>query len=300
MNHQELLQNLMNKNFKIFSGRASLIGDTIMFLPVLNYLELKYPNSYKIFPISQKTSQSAPLFINHPLIDKIHILGEYEGLSKEDAELIKSCQVSINPFPQHPDVQDWWNYYNCTEETFRMAGLDIGEFHSMPEEFKKPKLSKWFKTQKYEKTIAIWPFAGYNQSSTRNPSNIWWEKTLKHIEDNFNSKIFHFGAESEPNLGKDLKNYYNMTSLSFFEMIKMSLGCDLMIGTDSGSSWVIGAYGAPQINLIIKNAPNHFKNLEAFAPENYLNNKIDLFGLNGPDSISSEDIINTLKNFYEN
>jgi ADP-heptose:LPS heptosyltransferase len=288
----------VNKNFKIFSGRASLIGDTIMFLPVLNYLELKYPNSYKIFPISQKTSQSAPLFINHQLIDKIYILGEYEGVSQKDIDLIKSCDIVINPFPQHPDVHDWWNYYNCVEETFRMAGFNINEFKSMPEQFKKPKLEKWFQTEKYPKTIAIWPFAGYNQNPKRNPSKEWWKKTLKEIEDNFNFQIFHFGATSEPNLGENLNNYHNMTHLSFFEMIKITLGCDVMIGTDSGSSWVIGAYGFPQINLIIKNAPNHIQNLEAFAPENYLNNKIDLFGLEGTDSIMPNEIVTNLKNFY--
>jgi ADP-heptose:LPS heptosyltransferase len=289
----------MGKELKIFAGRASLIGDTIMFLPVLNYLELKYPNSYKIFPISQKTSQSAPLFINHPLIDKIHILGMHEGVSEKDMDLIRSCQIVINPFPQHPDVHDWWNHYNCVEETFRMAGFNIEEFKSLPNELKKPKLNKWFKTEKYSNTIAIWPFAGYNQNPKRSPSKSWWEKTLKDLENKFNCKIFHFGDPSEPNLGQNLNNYSNMTHLSFFEMIRMTLGCDLMIGTDSGSSWVIGAYGFPQINLIIKNAPNHFQNIKAFAPENYLNNKIDLFGLEGPDSIDCTEIINNLKDLFK-
>ena len=72
------------KNIKIFGGRGSLIGDTIMFLPALNILEKLFPNSYKIFPISQKTSYSAVFFLNHPLIDKIHILEKWEGLGQND------------------------------------------------------------------------------------------------------------------------------------------------------------------------------------------------------------------------
>jgi ADP-heptose:LPS heptosyltransferase len=282
----------MNKNFKLFSGRASLIGDTIMFLPALNYLETKYPNSYKIFPISKKTSQSAPLFINHPLIDKIYVLEQEESLSVQDIKLIKDCDLAINPFPNHPDVKDWYNYYNCIEETIRMAGINLKEFNSLPVDLKKPKLEKWFKISKNEKTIAIWPFACYGVDTGRNPSIEWWQKLLKILDKDY--RVFHFGADAEPNLGEGLNNYYKLTNLSFLEMIKITLGCDLSIGTDSGSSWVIGAYGFPQINLILKNSPEHKQNFNAFSPENYLNNKIDLIGLNGKDSINIQDLLNSI------
>ena len=50
---------------KIFAGRGSLIGDTVMFLPALTILEKVFPNSYKIFPISQKTSYSSVFFLNN-------------------------------------------------------------------------------------------------------------------------------------------------------------------------------------------------------------------------------------------
>lgn len=283
----------MNKNFKIFGGRASLIGDTIMFLPVLNYLEKKYPDSYKIFPISKKTSQSAPLFINHPLIDKIYVLEQEESLSIQDIKLIKECDFAINPFPAHPDVNDWYNYYNCIEETVRMAGIDLKEFNCLPEDLRKPKLEKWFKTNKNEKTIAIWPFANYGVENARNPSDKWWKNLLSILDKEY--KILHFGSPLEPNLGENLNNYYNLTNLSFFEMVRITLGCEFSIGTDSGSSWVIGAYGFPQINLILKNSPNHIKNFTAFSPENYLNNKIDLIGLDGKDSITKEKVIESIK-----
>lgn len=285
----------MDKNFKIFTGRGSLIGDTIMFLPILNYLENKYPNSYKIFPISQKTSQSAPLFINHPLIDRIHILGTHEGLSEDDLKMAQECNLIINPFPDHPDKSDWYNYYSCVDETVRMAGIDLEDFKLMPENLKKPKLEKWFKLNKYENTIAVWPFACYGVDTDRNPSVIWWKNILKVIEEKFNYTILHFGAENEPNLSEGSKNYFKMTNLSFFEMIRITLGCRLSIGTDSGSSWVIGAYGLPQINLVLKNAINHNRNYSAFAPENYLNNKIDLIGLDGKDCITEQQIINSIK-----
>ena len=87
---------------KIFAGRGSLIGDTVMFLPALTILEKVFPNSYKIFPISQKTSYSSVFFLNHPLIDKIHIVEKHEALGSNDIELAKKCDVFIDPFPQHP------------------------------------------------------------------------------------------------------------------------------------------------------------------------------------------------------
>ena len=61
---------------------GGLIGDTICSLPTLLYFEKKYPGSYKIWPIEKKVSFIAPLFLNHPLIDKIKISGgwgEFNG-----------------------------------------------------------------------------------------------------------------------------------------------------------------------------------------------------------------------------
>jgi ADP-heptose:LPS heptosyltransferase len=59
---------------KIWGVRSGMIGDMIMALPILNWLEQIYPHSYKYWVIGQRFSQALPLFINHPMIDKIHIL----------------------------------------------------------------------------------------------------------------------------------------------------------------------------------------------------------------------------------
>lgn len=282
--------------FKVFGVRQGMIGDSIMALPILNYLDQKYPNSYKYWCIGKKFSQSAPLYISQKLIDKIWILENDELMGKKDIEEAKKCDLFINPNPQHPDVEDWWNHFSCTEETFRMAGFDLKEFHQMENHCKKPKLEPWFKYQKYSNTIAVWPFAHYGKDKRRNPTPEWWKILLKEIEDVYKFNIFHFGAEDEPDLGEGLKNYKKLTQLSFFEMIKITLGCNLSIGTDSGSSWVIGAYGMPQINILTKWMPYHITNFCAFSPENYLNNKIDHISLNGTDDIIHTDVINSISN----
>ena len=58
---------------KIWGTAFSLIGDLIMSLPQLNYYKSKYKDIYVTFVIHKKISYCAPLFFNHPLIDKIYI-----------------------------------------------------------------------------------------------------------------------------------------------------------------------------------------------------------------------------------
>ena len=66
-----------DKNFKIWGVSFSLIGDLIVGLPQLTYFEKKYPGSYKYWGIHKKMSHAAPLFYNHPLIDRIKITSSY-------------------------------------------------------------------------------------------------------------------------------------------------------------------------------------------------------------------------------
>ena len=85
----------MDKNFKIFGVRAGLIGDSIMALPILNYLENKYSNSYKIWVIEKKCSQAAPIYINHPLIDKILISSSKQILDDLSSSLPNVTDTNV-------------------------------------------------------------------------------------------------------------------------------------------------------------------------------------------------------------
>ena len=178
-----------------------------------------------------------------------------------------------------------------------MAGLPIDLYHNLPKEQQVPKLAKWFPIEKRPKTIALWGWAGFGIENRRNPSLDWYEKLCKLIIGETEFKIFRFGHPKEPDL---VTNEYiqDFRHLDFFGQIKMTLGCDLAINTDSGSGVALAAYGHKQINLIIKNAPNHIDNFLAFCPKNCNNNGINLVGLDGTDSIKFEDVlaaINQLK-----
>lgn len=282
------------KTLSAWFSRASLIGDTVMFLPVLNYLNLWYPNCYTIFPISRKTSQSVPLFVNHPRIDRIHVLQEYEGMGPDDIKMAESCELKVDCFPSHPFEQDWYNYRNIYEETWIMAGIGLGGYHNLESSLQKPKLYPYFDTVRDKKSIAIWPFAGYGRDNERSPSEVWWKSAMADLV-KMGYRIFHFGHFDEYNFEGDFapQDYVNLTQWNFFDQIKASLKCGLSIGTDSGSSLIMGAYEFPQITLLTNWNVGHVKNFLALAPNSP--NNISLFAENGCDNISKESVLEKVK-----
>lgn len=298
---------LTGKNFKIWGVRHGIAGDLIFALPVLNYLDIKYPDSFKYWVISKKCSQFAQLFLNHPLIDKIHILENKESLGQRDIELANTCNIIINTEPQCPDGMPgttgkscWWNYYNCYEMAFRMAGFDVEEYRKMPKELQYPVLNQWFDVEKQKKTIAIWPFTSY-LNSPRAPSKEWWLNFVYLILTNTDYNIYQFGGLNDPDIFHYNGRYTTLTrikkynSLPVLDQYKLALGCDININTNSGSGIILGAYGKEQTTLLTNDAPNHFQNPLAFAPLNYKNNNTNIFVPGGFDNLPQETVIEKIK-----
>lgn len=274
------------KNFKIIGLRPSKGGDLITSLPVLNLLEQQYPNSYKTVSIAKKNSVFAPLLFNHPLIDRIHINEILERPNKEDIDFYNSHDLIIPPNLNHPNPF-WYNEIGMVEENFVMMDYNWEELEP---ELRIPKLVKWFDTPKYEKTIAIWPMAGNGGDIRRSPTQDWYQKLCNRITNETNYDIIQLGHPNDFRIIDSSKNY---NDLDFFEQIKMTLGCSLMIGTDAGSSLVIGAYGFPQITLLTNWQNLHTSNFEALAPMNSRN--ISLFAPENCDNISHDSVINAIK-----
>ena len=309
---------------KIWGTSFSLIGDLIMSLPQLNYFKKKYPDSYIYFVIHKKIAYSAPLFFNHPLIDKIHISEKWSEFGQNDYEIAKDCHVSTAVIDKNaksilkrvPSNQ-WYNKRNCIYENALMSGInDLNKILTEDELY--PKLYQWFdvgfdSTQKkggytFKKKessenknlsdyISIWPFAAYGRSETRSPSEKWWIDAVNQIIKK-GHKVLHCGYFTEPNLSDDNNNYKKITELSFFDQIKISLATKLSIGTDSGSMWVLGAYNHPAIHLMTNWSENHKSNFSAFEPVN--NHSITLFEQGGCDNIKIENMISSLSGFKDN
>lgn len=299
--------NKEGKNFKIFGFRSDLIGDTCMALPLLNYFEKLCPNSYKIWHILGKCHQAAPLWLNHPLIEKIKISKNLESYDEEDYELMSKCDIVINTRPQHK-IPDWYNYFNCVEETIQMAGIDLNHFNQvLTKEEQKPRLYRYFSVgeinenhagycknelteNKQNKTISIKPFCGYGRGFNRCPSEAWWKDLINNIID-LGFKVNHYGFINEPILSNRAE-YKNLTQLSFFDQIKSSLDSLITIGSDCGFMWINGAFSHKAIHLITNWQINHKKNLMSLCPAN--DNSIDLFYEFGSQP-NQEEVLNRLK-----
>ena len=310
----------MNDNIKIWGTSFSLTGDLVMSLPQLTYFKKKYPNSYVYFVIHKKISYCAPLFFNHPLIDRIRISDEWSEFGSNDYEIAMNCEVlttSINKqkkfienrIPVDPD--DWWNKRDCIQQNAYMSKIyDLKETLSEDELY--PNLIKWFddgieipqkkgaytykkilnkENKRLEKAISIWPFAAYGRSQTRSPSVQWWNKLVdKLIKKKI--RVFHCGYITEPSVSDNNNYYFKITDQEFLDQIKLSLATNISIGTDSGSMWVLGAYSHNSLCLSTNWAKNHISNLDAFIPRN-INGK-SIYSQDGCDNIDIEHVIDLI------
>lgn len=269
---------------RIFGFHSNLIGDLVMALPCLNYYEKLYPGSYKIWHIDGKCAQAAPVFFNHPLIDRIKISKNPESYDAEDFELMRKCEIVINTRPEHTDLY-WYNKRSCVEETALMAGVNLDKFNDLSIKEREPSLNMWFKPGLFDsksvgyckkdyipeltdknKIIAIKPFSGYGPGSKRSPSRLWWEILVSELIE-LGYTVRHFGFVNEPLLSMS-KNYQRFTHLSFFEQIKVALDSKVSVLCDDGFAWILGAYKHPSIQILCFWQDKHTENPLAFAPIN--------------------------------
>ena len=281
------------KNLKIIGLRPSKGGDLITSLPVLHLLEKKYPNSYKTVSVAKKNSVFAQLLYNHPLIDRIHINEILENSNKEDIDFFKSHDLIIPPNLQHPDPY-WYNKQHMVQENFTMMGLD---WCDLEPELRAPRLVNWFDVEHSPKTVAIWPMAGNGLDIKRSPTKQWYKKLLLRIMKETDFKIIQFGHPNDFDIldASECCNgrFFVAKQLDFFAQIKRTLGCSFMIGTDAGSSLVMGAYEFPQITLLTDWMDNHVSNFEALSPMN--KNNISIFERGGCDNINQDEVIKAVK-----
>ena len=276
---------------------------------MLTYFEKKYPNSYKYFVIEKKVAECAPLYFNQPLIDKIHITGQWGGFSDSDIRLAKSCDAHATFENIKHDTPDWYNYRCQVEETARLGGIyDLKEV--LTEEEMMPKLERWFDVgyQNFEEgtyvgahhqdnayfngSIAIWPFAMAVHAG-RSPSVEWWKRLVDTlILEGY--RVLQFGYSSDPILSENKDGFYKrFNDNSYFDQVRFALATNFSIGTDSGNMWVMGAYSHPAIHLITNFLPGHSKNVLALAPIN--KNATNLFVEDGVDNIKYNDIVSKIK-----
>lgn len=274
----------MGSHIKIWGMSYGLIGDLVAGLPLLNYFEKKYPNSYKYWVIEKKCSFIAPIFFNHPLIDKIKITDNWGSIGESDKIEMSKCDILV-PYGEgvKHSTPDWWNYYDLVEETALLHGItDLTEVLDQEEMF--PRLYRWFDVgidnpnshtytksnsnyvDPFQGSVAIWPFGQGDQAYGRNPSVSWYDSLIKKLNHK-GIRVFHYGRKTEPNL-TNCANYTKMTNLSFFNQLKACLASDIVLGPNTGPMWIVGAYSHPAIHLMTSYLPTHTQNPLSLAPYN--------------------------------
>lgn len=280
------------KSFSIWGIRGSLLGDCVGALTVLNSLEQLYPGSYKFWQVAKKCSVIAPLFIDHPLIDRIVISDCDEGIGLRDLELMRGCDIAINVMPEHPREHDYPNHRSFYFETFIMSGLSDHHYLSLPPEQRLPKLVKWFRPEARltakSKIVALWPQAGYGKEPKRSPDKAWYQSFVDQLKAD-GCDIIQFGHPAD----FELEGVCRRTHIDFFQQVRETLSCDLVISTDSGSGLIFAAYEHPQITLTAPHWPGHVRNLDALAPQN--RNGHVFLNVRGASHISQADVVTKVR-----
>ena len=312
----------MGKDFKIWGFGYGLIGDLIASLPLLTYFEKKYPGSYKIFVIEKKCAQAVELFVNHPLIDRIKVTDNWDGVGETDREIAGACDIRDSawqdvsmprgkPGGWH-SPKKWYNHYSFVEEIARLYGVDVDDFNEvLTEEEKLPRLCRWFdigfdKSKevggyshnnsfympdgKIANNIAIWPFAGYGDSHGRSPSEGWWGKCISELI-RLGFSVHHFGLDKK--ILSDSSSYVKYTEMSFFEQIRLSLASELVVGCESGPMWIHGAHMHPAVHLMTNWMSGHLSNLLSLNPVN-INSDV-LFNKESCDHIPLKRVVDSIQ-----
>lgn len=246
---------------KAIGCRPHLIGDSLMAATIPRYLKHRCPGLQMNWAIAAKCAQAAPLYIDHPDIDRIVICkgDAYEG----HEDLARQCDIVFDPLPQHAN-DNWVNQPGRTiySETWLMAGLSLSEYEALPKDEQVPTLSQWFKTERRPKSVAIWPGARQGEKENRrNPPYEWWVSLVSRLEGE-GYVVYQCGHPNDGGpFGLDVRQR------SFMDLIALSLGCDLAIGTDSGSMIALAAYhSTPTLSLLSPHWPGHVSNPLAFGP----------------------------------
>lgn len=290
------------KNLRVWGVRGSRLGDTCMAAPTLAWLRQRFPDCYTHWQIARRHAEAGvPLWLNHPLIDQIVVSDCEEGMGPRDIAIAETCQIRFNLMPEHPDGdRNWATRYTIWEETWRMAGLPIGEYRALSAYDQRCHLTQWFEVERQPKrSIALWPASNYGVRQdwhSRYPSRQWMMNLVFRLE----AEGYHIIQCGHP---KDYANeggplacratsVLDARQMSFVEQVRLSLGCDAIIGTDSGSTLVLAAYeSVPTIQLLTDHMPGGQTPL-AFASNSPTN--VPLFAAGSADNISIDTVVQTV------
>ena len=232
------------KNILLNQGQA---GDLCINTVAAQIFKSKWPDEILVMSINKKWVDLAPLFYNHPYIDGIHVWEGYDNWpSEKDKDFIRNNFEKVRvASPMMPHTSNgWWKKFHQTTECVIMNGIkNESEMKDYSNGFS-CYLEKWFDVEYYHKWVAFAPFAGwYNQN---NDKMLTVEKANEIVGQilKLGYCVFQIGGPNEPQLNGTIR-----VNQSYFESVKMVLGCEALVHTDTGMGWYASAYSHPQLGL---------------------------------------------------
>lgn len=219
-------------------------GDLYMGTVAARYLKSLEPDGHLTFMIAGDYRECAPLFIDHPHIDRVHILDSpRDRLYQSDLDWIDEQHfiLTFNPFSDHDHSRPWWKERRQTHEVAYMHRIPI-----IDDDNGKIHMAKWFKpTTGLGNHIAFAPFPG-SYSAVIAPKTLSLETAQKIVDIivSLGYKVLQIGSPSEPALiGADKRD------TDYFTSVKNVLGCKCFVGGDSGFMWLMSGYNFPCLGL---------------------------------------------------
>jgi hypothetical protein len=215
-----------------------LRGDILMSTVVARSFKQIYPNSHLTLGASTQFKDLLPLFHDHPYFDATHVYEVYDGWpSPRDKEYLRSANYNLvwNGMPKHRDER-WWEHRHQYAESAHMNGLTVPPDIS-------PSLKRWFGVAMYPDVVAIAPFGG-NGGVNDKMLSVEQAQGIVNWLIAEGWKVVHLGAPNEPDLIGAPR-----PRLSYFDAVRLMLGCRALIHCDTGMGHFAGAYGHPSFGI---------------------------------------------------
>jgi ADP-heptose:LPS heptosyltransferase len=234
-------------------------GDLIISTATARAFKEQFPGSHLTLGIGPQFADMVDLFRNHPYYDDVHVYNSYDNWpdAVDRQYLVEAGYDTV--FHGMPRIRhDWFMNGHQTVEVAKVYGLVVKDSSLV--------LTKWFKVQRLPKHVAFAPFAGYY--SPNNDKRFSVEAAQAIVDDLIarGYKVVQLGGANEPRLQGAF-----FAESSYFESVRIMLGCDLLIHTDTGMGWVASAYKHPQLGLYGHRyyGADYVKNIQPINPNGH-------------------------------
>lgn len=215
-----------------------LRGDIVMSTVATRSFKQLHPDSTLTLGVGPEFADMLPLFAQHPYFDDTHVYSTYDNWpAPADLDYLKRAQYDLvfDGFPKHRD--DWFQHRHQYAEAAHMVGLPI------PDDIT-PTLTRWFKTEQWNDTIALAAFAGYY--TPNNTKRLSFEQAQALVCELVGRgyRVLQLGGADEP----ELENAFRLKT-DYFGSVRSMLACRALIHTDTGMGHIAGAYNHPSVGL---------------------------------------------------